>query len=340
MRANKGLVSGWLCGYFLAVRLIFMGTPEFAVPTLARLIGEGHEITAVFTQPDKPAGRGKQMHTTPVKTFALEHGLHVHQPARIKTNEEVREVFEQTAPDSCVVAAYGKILPGWLLAIPKLGCINVHASLLPRYRGAAPINWAIALGESDTGVTIMQMDAGMDTGAMLAKRAIPIGAEETAPELNARLSQLGAELLSETLPRIERGEINPEPQDDSHATYAPMLKRNDGLIDWQRSAREIANRVRGFQPWPGAYTFLQGSRLTIWRAKEESLESRDSEPLGEPGTIARLDQTGVMLWCTGPTLLRVEEMQLEGKRRLSARDVANGLRLAVGDSVTDARLPI
>lgn len=313
-----------------------MGTPEFAVPSLARLIGAGHEITAVFTQPDKPAGRGKQMHTPPVKGFALEHGLPVYQPARIKTNEEVRAVFEQTAPDCCIVAAYGKILPEWLLAIPKLGCINLHASLLPKYRGAAPINWAIAFGESETGVTIMQMDAGMDTGPMLAKRAIRIGAEETALELSARLSQLGAELLSEALPRVERGEINPEPQDGSQATYAPMLKRDDGLIDWRRSARELANRVRAFQPWPGAYTFLQGSRLTIWRAKEVSIEMRDSETPGAPGTIARIDQTGVVIWCAGPTLLRVEEMQLEAKRRLSAREVANGLRLAVGDSICGA----
>lgn len=313
-----------------------MGTPEFAVPSLARLIGDGHEIAAVFTQPDKPAGRGRQMHAPPVKEFALEHGLPVYQPARIKANEEVRAVFEETAADCCVVAAYGKILPEWLLAIPKLGCINVHASLLPRYRGAAPINWAIAFGETETGVTIMQMDAGMDTGAMLAKSAIGIGAEETAPELTARLSQLGAELLSETLPRIERREVNPEPQDDSQATYAPMLKRGDGLIDWSRSSSELANRVRAFQPWPGAYTFLKGSRLTIWRAKEVSLESRDSGPPAAPGTIASIDQTGVVLWCAGPTLLRVEEMQLEGKRRLSARDVANGLRLEVGDSIGGA----
>lgn len=315
-----------------------MGTPEFAVPPLARLIADGHVIAAVFTQPDRPAGRGKQIHTPPVKTFALERALPVHQPAGIKRNEEVRAVFEQAAADCCVVAAYGKILPEWLLAIPRLGCINVHASLLPRHRGAAPINWAIAMGETETGVTIMQMDAGMDTGAMLAKRAIPIGAEETAPELSARLSHLGAGLLSETLPRIERGEIEPEPQDDSQATYAPMLKRGDGLIDWRRSAREIANRVRAFQPWPGAYTFVQGSRLTIWRAKEARLESRESEPPGAPGSIARIDQTGVMLWCAGRALLRIEEMQLEGRRRLPAHDVANGLRLSVGDSLTDAKL--
>lgn len=319
------------------VRLIFMGTPEFAVPSLGRLIADGHQVVAVFTQPDKPAGRGKQMHTPPVKTLALEHGIPVHQPAKIKTNEEVRAVFEQAAPDACVVAAYGKILPEWLLAIPKLGCINVHASLLPAYRGAAPINWAIAKGERETGVTIMQMDAGMDTGAMLAKRAIAIGEEETAPELTARLSHLGAELLSETLPRIERGEIRPEAQDDSQASYAPLLKREDGLIDWQRTAGEIANRVRAFQPWPGAYTFVRGARLTIWRAGEVSPDVMADEPSREvePGTIVRLDETGVMVWCGGPTLLRVAEMQLEGKRRMSARNVANGLRLAVGDQITD-----
>jgi methionyl-tRNA formyltransferase len=324
------------------VKLIFMGTPEFAVPSLGRLIDDGYQIAAVFTQPDKPAGRGKQMHTPPVKTLALEHGIPVHQPAKIKTNEEVRAVFELAAPDACVVAAYGKILPEWLLAIPKLGCINVHASLLPKYRGAAPINWAIANGERETGVTIMQMDAGMDTGAMLAKRAIAIGEEETAPELAVRLSRLGADLLSETLPRIERGEIRPEAQDDSQASYAPLLKREDGLIDWRRSAGEIANRVRAFQPWPGAYTFLRGARLTIWRAKENSLDVLDPELLanervrpGKPGTILGIDERGVLIECSGTTLLRVQEMQHEGKRRLSARDVANGLRLAAGDQLTD-----
>jgi methionyl-tRNA formyltransferase len=315
-----------------------MGTPEFAVPSLGRLIDDGHQIAAVFTQPDKPAGRGKQIHTPLVKTFALEHGIPVHQPAKIKTNEEVRAVFEQAAPDACVVAAYGKILPEWLLAIPKLGCINVHASLLPRYRGAAPINWAIANGERETGVTIMQMDAGMDTGAMLAKRAIAIGEEETAQELAVRLSHLGAALLSETLPRIERGEIKAEAQDDSQASYAPLLKREDGLIDWQRSAGQIANRVRAFQPWPGAYTFVRGARLTLRRAKEDSFDVRDPELLanervrtGEPGTILGFDESGVLIECSGTTLLRVQEMQLEGKRRMSARDVANGLRLAAGD---------
>ncbi|MEK6303482.1 MAG: methionyl-tRNA formyltransferase [Acidobacteriota bacterium] len=322
-----------------------MGTPEFAVASLARLISDGHDVIAVFTQPDKPAGRGQQMHTPPVRTLALEHGIPVHQPSKIKTSEEVRAVFSQAKPEACVVAAYGKILPAWLLAIPRLGCINVHASLLPKYRGAAPINWAIANGDRETGVTIMQMDAGMDTGAMIEKRAIAIGEEETAPELTDRLSSLGAELLSETLPRIERGEIDPETQEDSQATYAPMLKREDGLIDWKRSAGEIANRVRAFQPWPGAFTFLNGARLTICRAKEVAGEipgdvnaAEGVASAQEPGTIARIDQSGVTLWCAGPTLLRVEELQLEGKRRMPARDVANGLRLDVGGRIFDAQV--
>src|SRR5881396_2671920 len=176
-----------------------MGTPGFAVPSLERLILDNHEVVAVFTQPDKPAGRGKILHQPPIKTFALEHGIPIHQPAKIKTNEEARAIFETISPDACVVAAYGKILPPWMLAIPRFGCVNVHASLLPRYRGAAPINWAIANGERETGVTIMAMDAGMDTGAMLAKRSISIGDQETAPELSVRLSRVGAELMSETL---------------------------------------------------------------------------------------------------------------------------------------------
>src|ERR1044071_9098510 len=249
------------------MKLIFMGTPEFAVPSLARLIQDGHHVAAVFTQPDKPAGRGKLVQAPPVKLFALERGISVHQPARIKTNEEVRAIFETIAPDACIVAAYGKILPEWLLGIPRLGCIHVHASLLPKYRGAAPINWAIANGERETGVTIMQMDAGMDTGPMIARRGFVIGDDETTPELSPRLAELGAETLSATLPLIERGEITPTPQDEHEATYAPILKRVDGLIDWRMSAREIANRVRAFQPWPGTYTQFRGARLTPLAAR-------------------------------------------------------------------------
>lgn len=315
------------------MKLIFMGTPEFAVPSLKRLIEDGHELRAVFTQPDKPAGRGKHLQAPPVKLFALEQGIAVHQPPRIKTNEEVRAVFDRIAPDACIVAAYGKILPEWLLAIPRLGCINVHASLLPKYRGAAPINWAIANGERETGVTIMQMDKGMDTGPMLAKRAIAISDEETAPLLSMRLAQLGAEVLSETLLSIERGQIKAESQDEREATYAPILKREDGMLDWRMSAREIANRTRAFQPWPGTYTMFRGARLTFWRASAVEIKS---EPAA-PGVITNIDNSGITVACAGSTSLRVEELQAEGKRRMLARDFVNGMRVSVGDRVTDAQ---
>jgi len=313
------------------MKLIFMGTPEFATLSLARLIQDGHDLRAVFTQPDKPAGRGKHLQAPPVKLLALEQGIPVHQPARIKTNEEVRAIFESIAPDACIVAAYGKILPEWLLGIPRLGSINVHASLLPKYRGAAPINWAIANGERETGVTIMQMDAGMDTGPMLARRATAISDDETAPMLSARLAELGAEVLSETLPEIERGQLAPAPQDEREATYAPILKREDGLVDWRLSAREIANRTRAFQPWPGTYTQFRGARLTFWRAREVEIKSR----MAEPGTITSIDNSGIIIACAGSTFLRVEELQTEGKRRMLARDFVNGFRIGAGDRITD-----
>jgi len=313
------------------VKLIFIGTPEFAVASLDRLMLDGHEIAAVFTQPDKPAGRGKHLHAPPVKSFALEHGVPVHQPAKIKTNEEVRAIFETISPDACVVAAYGKILPAWMLAIPRLGCINVHASLLPKYRGAAPINWAIANGEQETGITIMQMDAGMDTGPTFAMRATAIGDYETAPELSIRLARLGAELLSEALPRIERGEVRPLVQDDEQATYAPMLKREYGLIDWQMTAREIANRVRAFQPWPGTYSNFRGGRLIVWHARDvtRGVEREDAES----GIILGINDSGINVACAGSSVLLIEEIQLEGKRKMSAREFANGARLKSGDRI-------
>ena len=310
-----------------------MGTPEFAVPSLARLLGDGHDVAAVFTQPDKPAGRGNKLHPPPVKTLAIEKGIEVFQPSKIKNNEEVRAVFERIAPDACVVAAYGRILPEWLLGLPRLGCINVHASLLPKYRGAAPINWAIARGERETGITIMQMDAGMDTGPMLASSRVEIGEQETAVELSVRLSQTGAELLSETLPRVERGEIRPVAQNDSEATYAPILKREDGLIDWRMLAREIADRIRAFQPWPGTFTIFRGARLILWRARETGFQ--DTGRI-EPATIVGADNAGFTIACAGPSFLRIEELQIEGKRRVAARDFLNGARLGVGHRLIDA----
>ena len=306
-----------------------MGTPDFAVPTLARLLDDGHDVAAVFTQPDKPAGRGNRLQAPPVKSLAVERGIEVFQPSKIKNNEEVRAAFERIAADACVVAAYGRILPPWMLGLPRLGCINVHASLLPKYRGAAPINWAIARGERETGITIMQMDAGLDTGAMLARRAVEIGSDETAPELSARLARVGAELLSETLPRIERGEARHFPQNDSEATYAPILKREDGLIDWRLTAREIADRIRGFQPWPGTYTIFRGARLIIWRAAVSQEEIGEADP----ATIVSVDKSGFTIACSGATFLRVEELQIEGKRRTSARDFLNGARLGAGDKI-------
>jgi methionyl-tRNA formyltransferase len=320
-------------GYEWFVKLIFMGTPEFSVPSLKRLLLDGHDIVAVFTQPDKPAGRGKHLHTPPVKSFALEHHKSVHQPSKIKNNDDVRTIFETVSPDACVVVAYGKILPQWLLQIPRLGCINVHASLLPKYRGAAPINWAIANGEQETGVTIMQMDEGMDTGPMLATRTVAIGIQETAPELSSRLSELGAELLSETLPLVATGGLRPMPQDDRCATYAPLLKREHGLINWTMSAKEIANRVRAFQPWPGMFTNFRGGRLMIWRARAIQVTNSPSEVPRDPGTIQEIDAAGITLQTANGVLL-IEDVQMEGKRRVSAREFANGARLKPGDHMT------
>jgi methionyl-tRNA formyltransferase len=328
------------------MRLIFMGTPEFAVPVLQRLVHDGHQIVAVFTQPDKPAGRGNRLQAPPVKLVSQGLGIPVFQPARIKTNDEVRQAFESLHPDACIVTAYGKILPEWLLKIPRLGCINVHSSLLPKYRGAAPINWAIANGETQTGVTIMQMDPGMDTGPMLGSKAVDIDEYETAVELSERLSDLGADLLSGKLRLVERGEIQPEPQDESLASYAPMLKREDGLIDWSMPAKRVSDRVRGFQPWPGCYTVFRGGRLIIWRARPVSIDSMHlADPHSEgthtggfsvkPGMIAFLEKTGIVIACAESSFLRVEEIQLEGKRKVSARDFANGARLGIGDSIRD-----
>ena len=317
------------------MRLIFMGTPEFAVAALARLAADGHLVEAAFTQPDKPAGRGNKLLQPPVKLFAVERGITVFQPGRIKTNEEVRATFAAIAPDACIVAAYGKILPEWMLSIPRLGCINVHASLLPKYRGAAPINWAIANGERETGVTIMQMDPGLDTGPMLASRAVEIGDDETAVELSSRLAELGAGLLSETLRRLELGEVQPVPQNNSEATYAPMLKREDGLIDWSQTAGQIANRIRAFQPWPGCHTILGHHRLIIWRAHASGEAQSINESALRPATITGMTKTGITVACGGTSALHIEELQIEGKRRLPARDVINGLRLMTGGRISD-----
>ena len=298
------------------MRIVFMGTPESALPSLQRLLDDGHEIVAVWTQPDKPAGRGKQLHQSPIKEFALQHNLTIHQPAKIKT-EEAKDLFASHNADVAVVVAYGKILPSEFLNAYMHGCINVHFSLLPKYRGAAPVNWALVNGEGETGVTTMRIVEELDAGPILLQSGAEIGEHETAPELLMRLAELGAEVLSETLRNLDA--IEPRPQRDEDATFAPILKREDGLIDWSMDAFAIERRVRGFQPWPNAYTAIDSKRLIIWRATSEPTDF--SVP---PGQIveARTDRLAVS--CGHSTLLRIGELQPEGGRRMSARDFING----------------
>jgi methionyl-tRNA formyltransferase len=311
------------------MRLIFMGTPEAAVPTLEKLLDHGHDVLAVFTQPDKPVGRHQQLAPSPVKVQAEHRGLPVYQPEKIKTNEEVRQIFHALAPEAVVVVAYGKILPPWMLAIPPRGCINVHFSLLPKYRGAAPVTWAIVRGETETGVTTMLMDEGMDTGPILLQRSCPIGADETTPELTERLARMGADLLIETLEGLQQGRLTPIPQDDSRATYAPLLKREDGRIVWTLTAEEIRNCVRGFQPWPGAWTTLRGARVVLWRAEAEAPLPTEQRALA-PGTICDIRKDAFAVACGGNSRLLITELQLEGRKRLPAREFLKGARLEVG----------
>jgi methionyl-tRNA formyltransferase len=314
------------------MKLVFMGTPDFAVPSLSRLIEAGHEIYAVFTQPDRPVGRRQTVTPPPVKAFALQHGLTVNQPEKIKTGE-ARERFEPLFKnaDAGIVAAYGRILPRWMLEAPPYGCLNVHSSLLPKYRGAAPINWAIARGERETGVTIMQMDAGLDTGAILSQRPTAIGDEETAAELTPSLAEIGADLLCETLSKLERGEITPLTQNDLEATLAPILKREDGQVNWEMSAQEIFNRLRGFTPFPGCYTFFAGRRLEIVRAGVESPQLWDAGVSQfEPGVVFEAAKESLLVACGVGTMLRITEVQPEGKRAMSVRDFLNGAKIGRG----------
>jgi methionyl-tRNA formyltransferase len=305
------------------MRLIFMGTPEAAVPTLRRCLDDGHEVVAVWTQPDRPAGRGHKLAPPPVKEFALAHGLFVHQPLKIRT-QEAAALFASHEADAAIVVAYGRILPPTFLRAPRLGCINVHFSLLPNYRGAAPVNWAIVRGERRTGVTTMLMDEGLDTGALLLQREAEIGERETAPELMARLSEIGAGLLGETLQRLD--EIEPREQEEEKATFAPVLRREDGLIEWALDAFQIERRVRGFQPWPGAYTVYQSRRLMIRRAVACQLEHEL-----QPGEVVEARGDQLLIACGNESALRLQEVQPEGKRLMSARDFVNGAHVRVGE---------
>jgi methionyl-tRNA formyltransferase len=306
------------------MRIVFMGTPDAAVPTLHRCLQDGHEVVAVWTQPDKPAGRGKKISFSPVKEFALANGLTVHQPARLK-NEEALRLFASHDAHLAVVVAYGRILPGEFLRAPRRGCINVHFSLLPLYRGAAPVNWAIVNGESETGVTTMFIEETLDSGPILLQQKTKIGVKETAPDLMRRLSSTGAELLIETLARLHQ--ITPRPQHDRDATFAPMLDKEDGQIDWTRSSKAIELAVRGFQPWPNAHTSIKSRGLTVWQAEPLSGTNANATP-GEV-IAARGDE--LIVQCGGPTALRLVEVQPEAKRRMPVRDFLNGLHLKVGD---------
>ncbi len=285
---------------------------------------DGHEVVAVWTQPDKPAGRGNKVSFSPVKEFALSHGLSVFQPARIK-NDEAKQLFASHNADVAVVVAYGKILPDEFLRAPRRGCINVHFSLLPLYRGAAPANWAIVNGETETGVTTMFIEPTLDTGPILLQSKTKIGDRETAPELMQRLADIGAELLGETLARLN--ELTPRPQHDRDATFAPVLKKEDGLINWSHSAFDIDRRIRGFQPWPNAYTSFNSKSLILWEA-QPSMSVTSGIANGEV-IVAQKDE--LVVQCGQKTALRVLEVQPEARKKMAARDFINGMRLKVGD---------
>ncbi len=304
------------------MRLVFLGTPAFAVPTLDRLVEAGHEVLAVLIQPDRPRGSGRETSAPPVKQAALKHGLTVYQPERVRRPEAV-EYLRGLAPEAMVVVGYGQIIPQSAIDIAPLGILNVHASLLPKYRGAGPVQWAIVNGETRTGVTIMRIDAGLDTGDILRQAETAIGPEENAIDLGERLAAMGAGLLVETLRGLAAGRVQPEKQDSAQATYAPLLKKEDGRIDWRQPAAAIHNRVRGLQPWPGAYTGFRGQALHIWRSRVAASGGSGAHT-GAPGGLLSLKPPIV---ATGEGGLELVEVQLEGRKRIAAADFANGQRL-------------
>jgi len=303
------------------IRTVFMGTPEFALATFQGLIDAGCNLVGVYTQPDRPSGRGNKLTPPPVKLLAGQHGIPVFQPQKLRLPEVV-EQLRALKPELIVVVAYGQILPKSVLEIPRYGCINVHASLLPAYRGAAPINQAIVDGCAETGVTTMYMDVGLDTGDMLVKRSTPIGPEETAGQLHDRLALLGREAMEETLRRLCAGTLERIPQDDSLSCYAPMMKKEDGRIDWSRPARAIHDQVRGLDPWPAAYTGLDGEVLKLAATRPQS-------ETGEPGTVLASSADGVLVACGEGSLL-IGALQLPGKRRLPAAEFLRGRPLPAG----------
>ena len=303
------------------MKLVFCGTPQFAVPSLERLISAGHDIALVVTQPDRPQGRGLALAASPVKQCAERHKLKIQQPEKIKNNLEFRSRLESINADAIIVVGYGRIIPPWMLSLPRRGNINLHGSLLPKYRGAAPIQWAIAEGESVSGVTTMLLNEGLDTGDILLQRELAIDADETAITYGRRLSELGAELMVETLSGLDSGAIAPRPQDDHQATLAPILTREEGLVNFNWPARKIYNRFRGFQPWPGCYSVFRGKKLGIALVKTETppVEGKN------PGELV-LDRERLVVACGENTALELIEVQPEGKRKMSAAEFVRGYR--------------
>jgi methionyl-tRNA formyltransferase len=300
-----------------------MGTPEAAAKSLARILSDGHDVVAVYTQPDRPAGRGKRLTSSPVKLLAVERGLPIFQPVKLR-NEAAADTFRSHNADVAVVVAYGRILPEAFLEAFPGGAVNVHFSLLPKYRGAAPVNWAIVNGETETGVTIMKMDSGLDTGDILLQRSTHISTGETAVELMGRLAKIGAELLSEAL--VDLDKLLPRSQPDEDATYAPIMTKDNGQIEWGMSAVDIVNRVRGFQPFPTSFTFVNGKRLTIWNAEASKSITSD----GDPGTVIEAHGDKLMVSCGAGTQLLISEVQPEGKQRMKTRDFLNGSKITAG----------
>ena len=301
-----------------SLHLVFCGTPSFAVPTLEQLVKAGFLLNLVVTQPDRPRGRGLELAPSPVKARALELGLPVTQPATIKQNEDFRAQLSAIHPDAIIVVGYGRIVPQWMIDLPRFGNINLHASLLPKYRGAAPIQWAIARGESVTGVTTMRIDQGLDTGDILLQKDVQIGPDDTAETLAPKLAALGADLTAQTLRQLEAGTIHPRPQDHSQATLAPILRKEDGRIDFQRSAQEICNRMRGFQPWPGAFTSFRQKNLHVWSCRPTENQLASAE--------LAIIENRLIVGCGQGSALELLELQPEGKKRMTARDFIHGYR--------------
>ncbi|HEV2133906.1 MAG TPA: methionyl-tRNA formyltransferase [Terracidiphilus sp.] len=313
-----------MAGAATRLRLVFCGTPEFAVPTLKALIVAGHDLRLVVSQPDRPVGREHQIAPTPVKRTALEVGLPVMQPEKIRNNEEFRARLEAAQPDAIVVVAYGRIIPPWMLALPRLGCVNLHASLLPKYRGAAPIQWAVAMGDACTGNTTMLLEEGLDTGPILMQKTHAIGPKQTAAELFPTLAEAGAPLVVETLDGLANGTVHPRAQNPEAASYAPMLTREDGRMDFSRyTEMELYNRWRGFQPWPGAFTALDGKKLIVHRMAPAGEFGYGKMQHAECGEL-QVENGRLFVACAQDTWLELVEVQLEGKKRLSAAEFLRG----------------